>query len=437
MSQTQPLNTAAASPAGTPAEPSNALRWKVVLLCALICLLDGYDMVVAPISVPVLAEAWGLEAAAFTAMLTATVLGMALGAAFLAPLGDRFGRRPVIIASFALVGASSLLTPLSSTVVELGIFRLATGLGMGASLANALAMASEYATPRIRSRIITCVYSMSAVGSVLGGFVAPPILAAYGWEGLYVAGGAVPLLVVPALLLALPESRHFLELKRLEIKRLELQGQTGENEESFRPPGTLGSVRLLLVPPYRGRTVLLWTLFFLSTFTVYVISSWLPTLMRLYGWSIENSVRAIMVFSFGGIVGGFLLGWLVDRSRIRPALLLGFIASGLAMLSLNIAPTQIGLWMTLIAVIGGGMIGINYAMTALAALVYPTELRAGGIGAASAMGRLGATVAPLVGGWLLALNWSALQIFTGLIGPMLVGAVIIALFSRLFDVREG
>ncbi len=431
MSQTQPLTLAATNTADATTEPTTALRWKVVLLCALICLLDGYDMVVAPISVPVLAEVWGLEAAAFTAMLTATVLGMAVGAAFLAPLGDRLGRRPVIIASFALVGVSSLLTPLSSTVVELGLFRLATGLGMGASLANALAMASEYAAPRLRSRIITCVYSMSAVGSVLGGFVAPPILAVYSWQGLYVAGGAVPLLVVPLLLLALPESRDFLD-----SKRREQQQQASGNGDVDRPPNTLQSVRRLLTAPYRGRTVLLWTLFFLSTFTVYVISSWLPTLMRLYGWSIDNSVRAIMVFSFGGIVGGFLLGWLVDRRRIRGALLLGFVASGLAMLSLNIAPTQIGLWMTLIAVIGGGMIGINYAMTALAALVYPTELRAGGIGAASAMGRLGATVAPLAGGWLLTLNWSALQIFTGLIGPMLVGVLIIALFSQLFDVRE-
>ncbi len=425
MQNTDTRSSASPTPAIALDEPDipNAKRWWVVFLCALVCLLDGYDMVVAPISVPVLAEVWGIQASAFTAALTATVLGMALGAVFIAPLGDRFGRRPVMIASFAFVGVASMMTALSTTVVELSLYRLATGLGMGASLANALAMASEYAVPKLRSRTITCVYSMSAVGGVLGGFLAPPILAAWGWQGMYVVGGVLPLLVVPLLLFSLPESQRFLAAR---------QAGRIEGGATVDMGGALNSVKLLLAQPYRSRTLLLWTLYFLSTFTVYVISSWLPTLMRLYGWSIESSVHAIMVYSFGGIVGGFLLGWLVDKGHYRLCLMTGFVITGLAMLALNVIPAEIWMWMILIAVMGGGMIGVTYAVTALAAIVYPTELRAGGIGTASAMGRVGATIAPVVGGTLLALGWSVTQIFTGLIGPMIVGVVIVTLFSRLF-----
>ena len=408
---------------------SSVRRWWVVFLCAMVCLLDGYDMVVAPISIPVLAESWGLDASAFAAALTGTVLGMALGAAFIAPLGDRFGRRPVILVSFFLVGLASLLTPLSSTVMELALFRFVTGLGMGASLANALALASEFALPHLRSRIITCVYAMSAVGSVMGGFLAPPLLATFGWPGLYVTGGILPLALIPLLWLWLPESIRFQVLRSMGPV------EQAPGSAPRREGGALDSIRPLLAQPYRSRTLLLWTLYLLSSFTVYVISSWLPTLMRLYGWSIENSVHAIMVFSFGGIVGGFLLGWLVDRGQIRSCLLAGFIFTGIAMLALNVAPPAIWIWMTLIGVMGAGMIGISYAVAALAAIVYPTELRAGGIGTASAMGRVGATLAPAVGGWLLAIGWPVTAIFTGLIVPMVVGVVIVSVFARVFAVK--
>ncbi len=126
---------------------------------------------------------------------------------------------------------------------------------------------------------------------------------------------------------------------------------------------------------------------------------------------------------------------MVDRGYTSAALLMGFGASAAAMVTLAVAPASIWLWMALIAVIGGGIIGVSYAVAALAAVVYPAPLRAAGIGAASAMGRLGATLAPVVGGWLIALGASVVQIFAGLVVPMVVGLVIVYLFARLFQVR--
>jgi len=395
----------------------SALRhWWIVLLCSLVCMLDGYDVLVAPVSVPLLVEDWGIEASVFAPALSATVLGMALGAVFLAPLGDRYGRKPILLASFAVVGLSSLLTPLSGSVLELSLFRFVTGLGMGASLTNALALASEVARPRWRTRITICVYSMSAVGSIIGGFLAPLLIEQRSWPGLYHAGGLIPLLLLPLLWQGLPGSV--------------LPRASSGGVATAPAGGVLRNLSQLLAARYRYTTLLLWLLYFVCLFSMYVVSSWLPTLMRMYGWPIADSVRGIMYFSLGGVIGGFLIGWLVDRGITAPALYAGFVVAGLGAVGLTIAPAEVLLWMVMIALIGAGVIGVSYAIAALAAALYPADLRAGGIGAASAMGRLGATLAPIYGGWMIALGASAVDIFGSLLAFTLVGLVAVFLFQR-------
>ena len=411
-----------ASTAEAPIPP--ALSWRIVVLCALVCLFDGYDMVVAPISIPALSADWGLAPQQFSLALAAGVMGMGLGAAFIAPMGDRYGRRPLIIACCALIAISCLLVPLTESVAELTALRFATGLGMGASIANALALVSEYAVPHLRSRIIACVYAMSALGGAVGGFVAPAILAGHGWEGTYFIGGILPLVLLPALLWGLSESRYFLQAKAANA----LDGSGKKTE----PPGALRSLALLLGSSYRIDTLLLWALFFLCISTTYMISSWLPTLMNLSGWSIENSARAIMSFSFGGVLGGFVLGWLVDSGRVRTAIFTGFGATAAALVLLNLVPDNLAVWMVLIVLMGSGTIGVSYALVAVAAIVYPTHLRAAGIGSGGAVGRLGAAIAPLIGGLLLALDLSALEILSGLVIPMVAAMLIVLKFSSRF-----
>ena len=412
------------------AEPET--RWRVVLLCALVCLLDGYDMVVAPVSAPAMAIDWGLAPSMFTSALTAGILGIGLGSAFIAPLGDRFGRRPLVMWSFALVGTASLATSFCTDVTQLTLLRFITGIGMGASLANALALTSEYAAPRVRSRVLACVYASSAFGGALGGLIAPSILAVAGWRGIYGVGGILPLLLVPLLWFWLAESQRFLCAQNQSDSTA---GDNGaEATDAGKPPGgLLDSLLLLLAPRYRRATGLVWLLFFLCTFTIYMISSWLPTLMHLMEWSLDSAIRALMVFSFGGILGGFFLSWMVDIGRIRSALLLGFGLTATALGGLQVAPANFAVWMTLISMMGAGIIGAANALTAVAVIVYPIELRASGIGAAGAVGRLGATAAPVIGGALLALDISALGILSGLILPMFAGLIVVLCFYRLLN----
>ncbi|TGD72286.1 MFS transporter [Mangrovimicrobium sediminis] len=394
----------------------------MVALCAMVLLLDGLDMIVAPISVPAMAADWQLAPARFGIALSASVFGMAIGAAFITPLGDRYGRRPMVIAGFAVGGLTCLLVPLVQNLPQLVGLRFITGLGLGVSLANALTLASEYAPPQLRSRVLSCVYAMSALGGAFGGLVAPPLLANWGWQGVYVFGGLLPLAMLPVLFWGLAESRQFLEA------RASREAQAAVSMDNS--AGSLHRLRLLLAAPYRATTLLVWSLFFLSTFCTYVISSWLPTLLNLAGWTVDNAVRAVTVFSFGGIFGGFFLGWMVDRQRVMPALVLGFGAVAGAIAALHVVPAQLTAWMLLIGLMGAGTMGVAYALTAFAAIVYPTSLRASGIGAAGALGRFGATIAPLAGSWLLAQGLAALHILSSLILPMACALLLIALFGR-------
>ncbi|WP_167854734.1 MFS transporter [Mangrovimicrobium sediminis] len=394
---------------------SAARHWWVILLCSLVCLLDGYDVLVAPISVPVWSEQWQLQASAFTPALAATVLGMALGAVFIAPLGDRHGRRPVLALSFAVVGVASLMTARADSVLELTLYRVVTGLGMGASLTNALALASEVALPHLRTRITVWVYSMSAVGSIIGGLVAPAILERLSWQGLFYTGGVLPLALAPLLWFGLPAGG----------------GSAPAAGAAGGLAGIMRNLGALLAAPYRATTLLLWLFYFVCLFTMYVISSWLPTLMHMNGWTLAASVRGIMYFSLGGVLGGFVIGWLVDRRHTALALYGGFAVAGLALLALLVAPADLFLWMSLVGLVGAGVVGVSYAIGALAAATYPAELRAGGIGTASAMGRLGATLAPVFGGWLIAGGASVLEIFASLVAVVALGLVAVFVFSRV------
>jgi AAHS family 4-hydroxybenzoate transporter-like MFS transporter len=407
---------------------SEAQRWWTIVLCGLVCVVDGIDMSTAPSGVPLMAADWHIPLPAFSFALAASVLGIGLGAGLVAPLGDRFGRRPVIIASFFIVGVATLAVCLTTNIYVFSVLRLLIGFGLGSSVANSLALASEYAITHIRSRIVTTVNAMVAVGGTFGSFVAPLILQPYGWKGIYAAGGWIPLLLIPVLYFRLAESRRYLLLHEA--------ARTGVPLDAHAPAPVkhaLDGLRHLLAPAYRPATLLIWTLSFFQAFTVYMISSWMPTLMTLAGWSMSNAVRTVSYFSFGGIFGGFLLGWMVDRGRIGLPLFAAFGSAAVFLAAFQVVPPLVPVWMTVITLMGAGTVGIAYGLAAIAAIVYPTSIRASGIGAFGAVGRVGATLAPLAGGWLLANGFSALHVLTSLIVPMAAACLMVVLFSKRLE----
>jgi MFS family permease len=193
--------------------PLSGTQLFVIVVCALSVVFDGFDLQVMALTVPALSKAWNLSPPQFSAALSASLFGMGLGAAFLAPLGDRYGRRAMLVLSLVAVGIGALACAAAQNVTQIAMFRFITGIGLGVSLPNAIALTADYAPRARRSAIVTAMYCNTATGALLAGLSAPWIVARLGWQGPFLVGGVLPI-VAALLLLVTPESLKFLLHRR-------------------------------------------------------------------------------------------------------------------------------------------------------------------------------------------------------------------------------
>ena len=365
--------------------PLSALQIRVFLLCALVVLLDGYDLQAMGLAVPTLAHEWRLATSSFTYALSASVLGLGVGSAFIAPLGDRLGRRPLLLGGLAIILVTSLGVTTAATTWQLMLWRLLIGLGLGVCQSNASALTAEYAPQARRATIMTLMGVCVSFGAMLAGLTAPQVLAAAGWRGLFLVGAALPLLALLASLVGLPES------PAMAAKSL--------------APGTAvgsgGSLGALLRVPYRERTLRLWLVYGLSAMLLYLLISWLPTFLTTAGWSRSEAPHGIALLQGGGIVGSLVQAWLVDRRRAIPALVGAFGVTLITAL-LFAVPGTAPAWPLLLVLMGSGIGGVIMAFIALGAIFYPPAIRVTGFGWAGAVSRVGAVLGPIAGGWIIA-----------------------------------
>ena len=388
--------------------PLTGLQVRIIVLCALVLLLDGYDIQVMALAVPSISELWGRAPASFGWALSAALMGMGVGAGIVAPFGDRFGRRPLMVAGLLLAAASTLGTALSTSLSDFVVWRFATGVGIAASLANATTLTSEYMPARRRIWLTCVMYCNVALGAFLAGFLAPALLRLGDWRGLFVFGGAATLAIAAVVFAAVPESLKFLIARRpghprigrivrrlaagVEAAALELEPESAQKR-------TLAD---LLGAAYRGRTLMLWTLYVLNVFVIYMLTSWLPTLLRASHWPRDEALVGSVLFQLGGVGGSIALSLLVDTGRVRAALMLGFGICAAALAGLVVTPSSFATWAPLLLAVGVGVSGAQCIIVALAAAFYPLSIRATGVGWAVTMGRLGAVAAPLIGGVIIA-----------------------------------
>jgi MFS transporter, AAHS family, 4-hydroxybenzoate transporter len=390
------------APAGVNADvsqPLSAVQIRVFLLCAFVVFLDGYDLQAMALAVPTLARQWQLSPTAFSTALAASLLGLGLGSAFLAPLGDRLGRRPLLLGGLAIILTTSVGAATAASPLQLAFWRLLIGLGLGVCQSNASALTAEYAPLARRATIMTLMGVCVSLGAVVAGLTAPQVIAAAGWRGLFLVGAALPLLASAAAAVGLRESPAILAA-----------AATGVHVAGSTVGGTL---RALLRPPYRQRTLLLWLVYGLSSMLLYFLISWLPVFLTAAGWSRSQAPRGIALLQFGGIAGSLTQAWLVDRRRAIPALVGGYVVSLISAL-LFVVPGTAPAWPVLLVLLGSGAAGVIMSLIALGAIFYPPEIRVTGFGWAGAVSRVGAVLGPLAGGWIIAAGVSP-QVTLGLV----------------------
>ena len=180
-----------------------------IAICFLMCVLDGMDVLVVSYCAPAIAEDLNLGPKTLGYVFSAGLIGMAIGAIFLAPFADRFGRKKLILASAFIMGLSVLLTAFSETVLELIIMRLISGLGIGCMLATTATLTSENVLNNSRDFWVSLVISGYPVGAVVSGYVAAAVIPSYGWESMFILAGLTTLLTIPLIFFFLSESPHF------------------------------------------------------------------------------------------------------------------------------------------------------------------------------------------------------------------------------------
>jgi len=419
--------------------PMTATQVFTAVLCAAALFVDGYGIQVMALAVPSLARDWAMAESSFGLALSAVVIGITFGAGVLGPLGDRIGRKTMIVSAMILIGVATSCTALATTTTEFVIWRLATGAALGAGLPNCAALTAEYAPVARRSMTVGLMNIASPLGAFSAGFLAPPILDAFGWRGAFVVGGVAPLVVALLVVLFVPESLKFLIVRRPADPRIgrilrriapDLDSATVRVTPPATPPSA--SPLQLLSPAFRGRTVLLWTMISLNLFTLYVLVSWLPSLLQRSGWEMADALRGAVLIQGGGIAGGILMSTLLDRGATRAAMATGFCWIALCLLAFTLVPNGAG-WAVLLLALGMGVSGCQLALNTLSAAYYPPAFKATGVSWALLLGGIGSTLGPITGAWMIDLGFSTVEILALLAIPALLCAAGVGLMKRAWQ----
>ena len=421
------------------AQPVGGFQIRLLLTCAAVLFLDGFDTQAIGYVAPALAKEWGLSKGSLGPVFSAGLFGLMIGALVFGPLADRIGRRKIIIFSTLAFGIGTLATSIIHDVDSLLAIRFLTGLGLGGAMPNAVAMTSEFSPRRRRATMVMIMFCGFSVGAALGGFLAAALIPQFGWRSVFVVGGVAPLLLVPILALRLPESVRFLALTGRAHERVaELLGFI--SPRAVFAPATqfvVHEAELAGIPVLHlfrdGRTLvtlLLWVVFFMSLLDLYFLSNWLPTVLNDLGASVSEAAAIGSMLQVGGVVGTFALGSIIDRFSFRALALVYFVAVFAVGAIGQLGHSAVFVTMAIFAA-GFCIVGGQIAANALAATFYPTSVRATGVGWALGIGRVGSIIGPLVGGALLIAKWSPGSVFMAAAGAALCAAVAAFSLSRL------
>jgi benzoate transport len=407
--------------------PVKKLQVTVIGICCMLNILDGFDVLAIAFAAPPIADEWAIQPAALGLVFSAGLVGMALGAMFIAPLTDRIGRRAMILICIVAISVMMAVTGLSRSVPELIAARALTGLGIGGMLASLTSMVAEYSPDRQRNLTIGLLQAGYPVGGTLGALIATWLLPEFGWRALFFGGAVMGALMIPIVVLWLPESLVFLAQKQPakaldKINRILRSLEQAPLDALPPAPATVtsGSVMALLTTARRNNTLRLWLAFFLNSLTVYFIFSWVPKIVVDAGLPLEQGILAGLMVNAGAVIGIPTLGYLSGTRGLRP-LILTFLLLGTGCVGLyGFVGQSVPLLLSVGFLIGFFVMGGFIGLYAVAARIYPTELRTTGIGWTIGVGRIGAIIGPYLGGVMIALQWSTATNFVFFALPLLV-----------------
>jgi AAHS family 4-hydroxybenzoate transporter-like MFS transporter len=388
-------------------QPLGSLQIRVAVICGLIQMCDGYDVGSIGWSVPSLTHAWHVAPPAFALAFLWSNIGVMAGALLAGPIGDRFGRKPLLMISVTLFGIASLASAASPSLEFLAATRFFTGAGIAGGFAGTVALTGDYTPQRLRAMMIMLTFTGAPLGGFVGGQVVALLLhEGFGWPIIFIIGGVFPLVLLAITALWLPESPRFLAARadlaprhRALLQRLAIAPSDGQVHTI--DVARSNPIRMLFGDGFARQTTLLWIIFFCSLLDLFLFVFWLPEVLHLVGLTPAESVFASSLYALGGIVAVLYLGWAIDHFGAR-SLAVHF-AVGIVFISL-IALVALP-YVALLAVVflsGVTVLGSQTGLNATCGKLYPARMRTSGYRFATGVGRLGGIAAAPLGGFLLA-----------------------------------
>jgi AAHS family 4-hydroxybenzoate transporter-like MFS transporter len=416
----------------------SSLQILVMVMSALVVWLDGYHIQSMALVVPMIAKEWSLKPSDFQWVLDSALIGIALGSAFIANMGDRFGRRKVLIISMAVIGISSIATGYANGRTGLILWRFLTGLGLGASIPNAIALTTDYVPSKRKAALVTLMFTGMSIGALTAGLAGPDMVKHFLWRGMFTLAGVLPLVMSLLLITTIPESLRLLLARNPDDRRIpkilaKLAPDVDAREVYARKQEVQRqSVIELLNPTYRKGTLLLWFVFFFNMFILYLLVTWLPTLLTAQGWSSRMAMYGTGIIQAGGVAGGLVLSRYVDKGKTVVATVTAYLITAVAFGLFAQLPSHGPSWWILLVVVGSGISGGQFVLNALGATYYPPVIRSTGVGWVFSIGRIGAIISPFAGAWIQSLVAPS-AVLTLLIIPVALCVVGVLMFRDVFQ----
>jgi AAHS family 4-hydroxybenzoate transporter-like MFS transporter len=417
--------------------PISARQWLILFLGFITLSVDGFDVTSMGFIAPALIDDWHIARQALGPIMVSSLFGLACGSIISGPLADRYGRKTVIICSVGFFGLSSFVSAYAWNIASLTVLRFITGLGLGAAMPNITTLVAEFAPKRRRSQMSTVIHCGFNIGAAIGGLASDRLIHWFGWRSVLVAGGVLPVCLAIVLIYMLPESIRFLAQDKGNHPRLVSiinrfsPGMVSPSTQFYNSEDSnigKSTIHALFMPGYRMGTWMIWLILCVGLFSVYLLSSWLPLLVRDSGLSLTQAVVIGSVFQIGGMVGNFSIGYIMDRWGAHKTIGCTLFIGACSALALAILHPSMSTLCLFVGLLGMSVNSVNPGCYALSAQFYPTFMRATGVSWATGIGRLGAIVGAGAGSLMLAANWSFNQVFLFL--PLLLVIGVLATYGK-------
>ena len=420
--------------------PFTLFQIAVGVLAAVAIVLDGLSNQLIGFAIPSIAHEWGVKPGAIAPAVATGIFGMGVGSVFVGPFADRFGRRWAMIACVLVYGVFTCLVYFATGVLSLGVIRFMAALGAGGAVPISTTVTAEFTPRRRRTLAVTAGVVCFPLGGMVAGLFARPFLPSHGWRALFLESGAVPLVLLVLLLIALPESPRFLarhpkrwpELERLLARMARPVATHAEFcDAAEQAHGHGQGFSVLFTPQYRRDTFALFGAFSMCLLSVYNAFSWLPTMLVSAGLPGTIASSGLTVYNMGGVLGAVVCAMVISRVGSRVPMVAscaGAVVSVLLLTQLHMQ-NHTTLLLAGLTVHGFFVNAVQAPMFALAAYVYPTSIRATGTSSAVAVGRLGAVVSAFAG--------AAVIVAGGAMGYLvMLAALMVLVFVALALVRH-